>query len=129
MKRMLFLIQYTSIIITYFVRKMQAFFSLFFLDFFLSKINFLSCFFFYFFLNFSFKLFSLVLNYFPLLYITIILFLLFFYFFTIIIFSLSMHILCPTFGYYTNHSKKSVDILCFKCGYYKIILTKLMFIL
>ncbi len=26
-------------------------------------------------------------------------------------------------------SKKPADILCFKCGYYKIILTKVMFIL
>ncbi len=40
-----------------------------------------------------------------------------------------MHILCPTFGYYTNHRKKPSNILYFKCGYCKIILTKLMFIL
>jgi hypothetical protein len=39
-----------------------------------------------------------------------------------------MHILCPAFGYCTNHLKKPTNILCFKCGYCKIILTKLMFI-
>jgi hypothetical protein len=98
------------------------------------KINFLS-FFFFFWNNYStfspFKFFFsfLVLNYFLLLFITISLFLLLFSFFIIIIFSLNIHILCPTFGYYTNHPKKSAKILCFKGGYYKIILTKLMFIL
>jgi hypothetical protein len=44
-------------------------------------------------------------------------------------FSLNVHILCPTFGYCINHPKKLTNILCFKCGYYKINLTKLMFIL
>jgi hypothetical protein len=42
---------------------------------------------------------------------------------------LNMHILCPTSGYCTNHSKKPANILCFKCGYCKISLTKLTFIL
>jgi len=79
--------------------------------------------------NFFLKFFFLVLNYFLLLLITISLFLLIIYIPSSSFFSLSMHILCPTFGYCTNHPKKPIDILCFKCGYCKIILTKLMFIL
>jgi len=39
-------------------------------------------------------------------------------------FSLSMHILCPTFGYCTNYPKKLDDILCFKGGYCKIMFNK-----
>jgi hypothetical protein len=31
--------------------------------------------------------------------------------------------------YCTNHPKKPTNIVCFKCGYCKIIITKLMFIL
>ncbi len=124
MKTMLLQIQYTSIIITYFVSKMQAIF--------LGKYIFLCLFLikkiFYFF-SFLIIFIFLVLNYFLLLLITISLFLLIFIFFIIIIFSLNMHVLCPTFGYCTNHPKNLIDILCFKCGYYKIILTKLIFIL
>jgi hypothetical protein len=35
----------------------------------------------------------------------------------------------PNIWYYINHPKKPANILCFKCGYCKIGLTKLMFIL
>jgi hypothetical protein len=42
---------------------------------------------------------------------------------------LNMNILCPTFGYCTNHPKKIFNTFCFKCGYCKISLTQLMFIL
>jgi hypothetical protein len=38
---------------------------------------------------------------------------------------LNMHILCPTFGYCTNHPKNLGDILCFKGGYCKIIFNKI----
>jgi hypothetical protein len=52
-----------------------------------------------------------------------------FRFMIFISFSSLMHILCPNFGYCINHLKKLASILCLKCGYYKIRLTELMFIL
>jgi len=96
MKTMSFQIQYTSIIITYFVTKMQAFF---FSSFKLFFYLFLFFFPFEYLLSFFFKkkiyYLSQVVYFFQIL------------FFIVIIFSLSMHILCPTFGYCTNHPKKS----------------------
>ncbi len=105
-----------------FVTKMQAFLFLsFFWDLLFCRLLF---FFFFYFFSFYFfscsKLFFSIIDH------------IFFYFskfFFILIFSLNMHILCPTFGYCTNHPKKPGGILCFKCGYCKIILIKLMFIL
>jgi hypothetical protein len=97
MKTMSFQIQYTSIIITYFVTKMEAFFfSSFKLFFYLFLFSFfLLNTFFPFFFFFKFYYLSQVVYFFQIL------------FFIVIIFSLSMHILCPTFGYCTNHPKKS----------------------
>ncbi len=130
MKTMSFQTQYTSIIITYFVTKCKHFF---FLDFFLFLIIFLCLFFskvfFWIFYFFSFwisfflffsKLFSSIIyhNYFI---------------------SSNFNFLLSSF-FFIEHahfmpnilvlhkpSKKPANILCFKCEYCKIILTKLMF--
>ncbi len=137
MKTMAFQIQYISIIITCCVTKMQAFFLKKFLlnsySLFEKIIYFFFQFFFFFFLSFTFSplnffLLFFVPSYFLLLFITIF-FLLFFIFLSSSFFSLNMNILCPTFGYCTNHPKKIFNTFCFKCGYCKISLTQLMFIL
>ncbi len=102
MKKMSFQIQYISIIITYFVTKMQAFFFLFYYKKLVFYVLFLISFYFF---SLHFLFLFLVLNYFLLLLITISLFLLFFNFLSSSFFSLNMHILCLTFGYCTNHPK------------------------
>jgi hypothetical protein len=126
---MSFQIQYTSIIIRCFVTKMQTFFSfgLFFYVFFLS--NYFSLISFTFSLSkFSFSFFCSPLFSFIIYYNQ--LFLLVFYFFIFIIFFIEHAYFMPDIWvYYTNHPKKPKGILCFKCEYCKIILTKLMFIL
>ncbi len=111
---MSFQIQYTSIIITYFVTKMQTFFSFAFCY----KKQYIFFYVFFFLLVFSI-FFFLLLYYFLQLFITINFSFSLLFFIFIIFFIEHAYFMPNIWIYCINHPKKPTNILCFKCGYCK----------